>query len=43
MKKITLDQIIHVLKTGEHGADVDGQYATRAGASLERMLMLAGR
>lgn len=43
MKKITLDQIIHVLKTGEHGADVDGQYATLAGASLERMLMLAGR
>ncbi len=43
MKKITLDQIIHVLKTGEHGADVDGQYATLAGASLERMLILAGR
>lgn len=43
MKKITLDQIIRVLKTGDHEASVDGQYADRAGAGLSRMLELAGR
>lgn len=41
MKKITLDKILHVLKTGENGASVDETMTVPAGNTLKRMLELA--
>lgn len=41
MKKITLDKILHVLRTGENRASVPAELAESAGKTLERMLMLA--
>ena len=41
MKKITLDKIIHVLRTGENQASVREEFTTPAGRSLSRMLELA--
>ena len=41
MKKITLDKIIHVLKTGENIASVASTLAAPAKHTLERMLELA--
>lgn len=41
MKTITLDKIIHVLKTGENAVSVPAAVAAAAGHPLERMLELA--
>lgn len=41
MKKITLDKIIHVLKTGSNQASVAQNLVEPAGKTLERMLELA--
>lgn len=41
MKKITLDKVLHVLKTGENRASVPDRTAGAAGKTLERMLELA--
>lgn len=41
MKKITLDGIIHVLKTGEHALKTDEDTAESAKKALTRMLALA--
>ena len=41
MKKITLDGILHVLRTGENGAAVDSNIAEPSKATLNRMLELA--
>ena len=41
MKKITLDKIIHVLKTGENQASVAQEMTAPAAKTLERMLELA--
>lgn len=41
MKKITLDKIIHVLRTGENQALMPEVWAAAAGRTLERMLELA--
>lgn len=41
MKTITLDKIIHVLKTGENSVSVRAEVASAAGRPLERMLELA--
>ena len=41
MKKITLDKIINVLKTGENQANVDESVTEPAGKTLERMLELS--
>ena len=41
MKTITLDKIIHVLKTGENSISVPGEIAASAGTPLERMLELS--
>lgn len=41
MKTITLDKIIHVLKTGENAVHVHDAVASAAGRPLERMLELA--
>lgn len=41
MKRITLDKIIHVLKTGENEAHVPENWAAPAKKALERMLELA--
>ncbi len=41
MKAITLDKILHVLKTGENDISVSENVAARAGAPLERMLELS--
>lgn len=41
MKKITLEKIIHVLKTGDNKADVPGDLAAPAKDTLTRMLNLA--
>lgn len=41
MKKITLDKIIEVLKSGKNAADVEKAYVESAKATLTRMLELA--
>ena len=41
MKRITLDKIIHVLKTGENAAAVSEDAKAQAALTLERMLELA--
>lgn len=41
MKKITLDKIIHVLRTGQNQAFVPEAYVPSAGRALEQMLKLA--
>ena len=41
MKKITLDKIIHVLRTGQNQASVPKAYVPSAGRALEQMLNLA--
>ncbi len=41
MKKITLDKIIHVLRTGQNQASVPEAYVPSAGRALEQMLKLA--
>ena len=41
MKMITLDKIIHVLKTGENSIDVPQERKAPAGRTLERMLELS--
>lgn len=41
MKKITLDGILHVLRTGENGAAVASNIAEPSKATLNRMLELA--
>ena len=41
MKKITLDKVIQVLKTGENDISVPAEVAATAGAPLERMLELS--
>lgn len=41
MKKITLEKILHVLKTGENAASVSMEQAEAAKATLNRMLELA--
>lgn len=41
MKKITPEKILHVLRTGENEVTVDGAYAEKARASLQRMLELS--
>ena len=41
MKKITLDKILHVLKSGENAVKDPGPEGVRAGKTLERMLELA--
>ena len=41
MKTITLDKILHVLKTGENPVSVSEEVASSAGLPLERMLKLA--
>ena len=41
MKKITLEKIIQVLRTGENAVEVDESLAVPAGNTLKRMLELA--
>lgn len=41
MKRITLEKILHVLKTGEHEVHVEEAVRTESGKALERMLELA--
>ncbi len=41
MKRITLEKVLHVLKTGENRASVDETYAETAKKTLTRMLELA--
>lgn len=41
MKKITAEKILHVLKTGENGAQIPEETAVAARRTLERMLELA--
>ena len=41
MKKITLDGILHVLRTGENGAAVASNIPEPSKATLNRMLELA--
>lgn len=41
MKRITLEKVLHVLKTGENRASVDKNYAEAAKKTLTRMLELA--
>ena len=43
MKKITLEDIIQVLKTGENEVLVNEKTAAAAGSTLTRMLTLAGQ
>ena len=41
MKTITLDKIIHVLKTGENSISIPTEMKSPAGLPLERMLELS--
>ena len=41
MKFITLEKILHVLKTGENKASVDHKQALAAGKTLSKMMELA--
>ncbi len=41
MKRITLEGILHVLRTGEHALHVEEELAKPAGETLKRMLALA--
>lgn len=41
MKRITLEGILHVLRTGEHALHVEEELAEPAGETLKRMLALA--
>ena len=43
MKKITLDQVIRALETGETEVELPADWMERAHAPLRRMLELAGR
>lgn len=43
MKKITLDQVIHALETGETEVELSAQLMERAHAPLRHMLELAGK
>ena len=42
MKLITLEKVLHVLKTGENEMDVTGHVREEAKRPLARMLELAG-
>ena len=42
MKLITLEKVLHVLKTGENEMDVTGNVRKEAKRPLARMLELAG-
>ena len=41
MKKITLEKVLHVLKTGENEVHVTEKVREESGKALERMLELA--
>ena len=41
MKKITVDKIFHVLKTGENAVSVPGEITGPAALTLEKMLSLS--
>ena len=41
MKKVTLEKVLHVLKTGENEVQVDVDLREKTKLPLERMLQLA--